>query len=478
MSEDQRFLVIGLDGACWPLIDEWIEEGELPNIKELKEEGLWGPLESTKPPITCPAWKCYTTGKNPGKLGVYWWNAINMDEKKIEVAHSGRFNSQQLWDYLNDEGVDTGIVGIPLTYPPDQVDGFMVAGGPDAVDERFYHPDSVKEEIDELDYKLHPDVVFAGDVEEDGEEVRGIEELVKQRFELGKRLNEKHEPDFLQVTTFYLNSPLHHFFYRSPSVKRVWKEIDSQIGELKDEFDYIMLMSDHGTTPISKSTHINAWLKQEGYLEVEKSKTQVLDSMGLTIQNISSVLDTLGIKNLLANSKTLRNIGERIFPSEGVQRGLGGEATLEGVIWEETQAIGLPQSPIYLTVDEDSPEYEDLREELVAKLRKIEDPETGENVFSQASKYEEVYEGSCEGHVPDILAVDHDNYHNRGGLYMDEFFQESEWKGNNGQNGLFLLHGPDIEAEERDAVLYDLLPTILDTMDAEIPEELDGESLR
>lgn len=478
MEETPRVLVIGLDGACWPLIEDWIEDGSLPTIKNLRETGLSGKLESSKPPITCPAWKCYTTGKNPGKLGVYWWNAINLETKEIEVAHAGRFDSEELWDYLNDNDITTGIIGTPLTWPPDAVDGFMVSGGPDAVDEDFYYPNSVENPLDDLEYKLHPDVVFAGDVEPDGKEVQGIHDLVEQRFELGKRLNKEHKPDFLQITTFYLNSPLQHYFYDDETaVKEIWEKIDAHIDDLADEFDYIVLMSDHGTTPVDKSTHLNAWLKENDYLSVEKPAKGLLADVGLTIQNIAGLLDRIGIKNLLAKSKLLRNIGESVFASNGVSRGLGGEATVKGVNWDKTDAIALPQGPVYLTKDRDHPEYKKEREQLIEEIRSIKDPETGKNVFDEVKTFEEIYSGNHLEKAPDIMALDHDNYHNRGGLYIDEFFKKADWKGNNGKHGLYLIHGPNIEPEERKASIYDLTPTILSLQEIETPENLDGEPL-
>ncbi len=42
-----RTLIIGLDGATWDVIKPLAEEGRLPTLKKLMEEGVWGDLEST-----------------------------------------------------------------------------------------------------------------------------------------------------------------------------------------------------------------------------------------------------------------------------------------------------------------------------------------------------------------------------------------------------------------------------------------------
>ena len=65
-----RVCVIGLDCAPPELVfDRWRDE--LPNLRRLMDSGVWGPLESTIPPITVPAWMSMMTGKDPGTLGVY-----------------------------------------------------------------------------------------------------------------------------------------------------------------------------------------------------------------------------------------------------------------------------------------------------------------------------------------------------------------------------------------------------------------------
>src|SRR5262245_44560464 len=69
-SSRPRGLVIGLDGACWDVLDPWLREGKLPNIARLRDAGVWGNLESVTPPLSAPAWTTAVTGVNPGRHGV------------------------------------------------------------------------------------------------------------------------------------------------------------------------------------------------------------------------------------------------------------------------------------------------------------------------------------------------------------------------------------------------------------------------
>lgn len=65
-----KVMVIGLDSAVPALVfEQWRDE--LPNLRSLAQEGYWGELMSTHPPVTVPAWSSMTSGLDPGELGFY-----------------------------------------------------------------------------------------------------------------------------------------------------------------------------------------------------------------------------------------------------------------------------------------------------------------------------------------------------------------------------------------------------------------------
>ena len=43
---DTKILLIGLDGTTWKVIKPWVDEGYLPALQTLMENGTWGILES------------------------------------------------------------------------------------------------------------------------------------------------------------------------------------------------------------------------------------------------------------------------------------------------------------------------------------------------------------------------------------------------------------------------------------------------
>ncbi len=92
-----RLAVVGLDSADWTLLDRWSHH--LPHISSIRREGVSGRLASCKPPVTIPAWKCYSTGKNPGKLGIYWFAYPDFLDRRLKLNLPGGIGGN-LWDYI------------------------------------------------------------------------------------------------------------------------------------------------------------------------------------------------------------------------------------------------------------------------------------------------------------------------------------------------------------------------------------------
>ncbi len=116
-----KVAILGIDGGSLELIERW--KDELPNFRRIMENGVYGELESTLPPVTCPAWPCMFTGKNPGKLGIYGFATARPDkEYKLQFSSSIDYHSSSLWKILNDYGKDVG-----LMRDADEVAAFAVA---------------------------------------------------------------------------------------------------------------------------------------------------------------------------------------------------------------------------------------------------------------------------------------------------------------------------------------------------------------
>ncbi len=471
-------LAIGLDGANWNLVDKWIADGKLPNLRRLKENGIGGTSKSCLPPLTVPNWKCYSTGKNPGNFGVFRFDRIDTESRSHTFHDYSDFDSPELWDYLNADGLTTGIINKPSTYPPKAVDGFMVSGGPDASDSEyrslesgFTYPSALGDELQAaFDYDVHPTPMISPS-ETGDREVEAILDLIETRFQVARYLLDREAPDFLHLTIFY-NMALQHYFWREEPVLRAWKVIDENLAGFIDDGHDLVIFSDHGTCRVDVTFYINVWLEENGYLTTEQTVDRRLRSLGFTRERALRIAKRLGMVDVL--SKTVPERIQKVLPWE---EGLKRDRVLSAVDWDETSVLASNQGPVYLTLDRDDAEYEPLRTELIERLQALSHPETGAHIVDAVHRGEELYSGPYAGASPDLVIEQGDNVHTSDAIGPNSWWANTGvWQGGNTRNGLFLFHGPSFRqgATDADAEIVDIAPTILHSMNVPVPDDMDG----
>ena len=155
MSDFNKLMVIGLDGGTWDAFDRFIELGYMPNLARLKERSANGVLNSTILPFTMPAWTTFFTGRNPGSHGImsFWQQepeGYNLDNVG-EFVNSTILGPANLWSLMSRKGRKLIVINVPLTYPPQPINGVMVTGmltPPDA--ENMTYPPELKHELEAL----------------------------------------------------------------------------------------------------------------------------------------------------------------------------------------------------------------------------------------------------------------------------------------------------------------------------------------
>ena len=474
-------IVIGLDGANWEMLDDWLTAGDLPRLRRLVDAGVGGTSRSCLPPLTVPNWRCYATGKNPGKLDVFRFDRIDTEAREHVFHDRTDFKSATLWDYLNDEGKRTGIVNSPSTYPPRSIDGFVVAGGPDAsetayrsLESGFATPESVERYLQEtLDYRLHPEPMISP-ADQGAAEIEAILDLIDLRFEAAERLFEREKPDFLHLTVFY-SMALQHYFFTDEPVRRAWKRIDENLARFLDRGHDLLLMSDHGTWHVDTVFYVNVWLESAGYLATRRSVDSALGTVGITRERALAVAKRLGMVDHLR-----RLVPERVQKMLPWEEGVKADRVLTVVDWDRTRAIASNQGPIYLTAERGTPEYEALRTELIERLESLTHPLTGDRLVGAVHRGEEYYDGPYAGNAPDLLLDQGENVHTSDAIGPDSWWaDEGVWAGGNMPEGIFLASGPSFDDRgltER-ADIVDLAPTLLHAMGAAVPRDVDGDVL-
>jgi len=66
-----KVVVMGFDGVDYKYARQYLEEGKLPNLKKLMDQGDFKPLMPTVPAQTPVSWSAFTTGMSPGRNMVF-----------------------------------------------------------------------------------------------------------------------------------------------------------------------------------------------------------------------------------------------------------------------------------------------------------------------------------------------------------------------------------------------------------------------
>jgi len=466
-------VVLGLDGGCFELIQPWIDDGTLPTFLRLTEEGKATDMQSCLPPVTCPNWQCYATGTNPGKMGVFWWEAVNRDEREIENrSTAGDFNGTHYWRLLDGR---TAVLNLPTSYPPSEIDGVHVAGGPGAEQSGYTYPESLEAALEERhEYAVHPEKMSLLSGNDPGNEcIPEIYDLIDMRFDLLEDELETGENELIHVTVFYLNV-LQHFYWDMDVVKRAWEQIDERVKSLleNESLENFFVMSDHGSNEIATTFRINTWLAQNGYLQTEASISDYLHQVGITQERIQPVLAKVGIEWWAR-----RLLPERIqmlLPGEDGSVGKSGKADV--IDWENSQAIASGQGPVYILADNQQ-ERERIVSELIGDIEAITDP-NGNSVFDRVLRGRDVYSGPYTDQGPDIILDQASGVHIEGKIgHNDVFGSPSKWHGENKDTGMFIGYGSDIDetAALSDMHILDIAPTLLHLHGEAVPERMDGD---
>lgn len=487
-----KLLIIGWDGATFDIIKPLVDQGRMPNIASLMQRGVWGKLKSTIPPLTPVAWTSMTTGVNPGKHGIYDAMAYRPDIRKVGFVNATLRNAKPIWSILSERNRPSGVMNIPMTYPPDEVKGFVISGmfTPDGVED-FTYPAEIKKEIEEKFGKYE---IECSQTSKPSTYLKNIIDMVEYRERVTLHLMESHSWDFF-FTVFMESDRVQHFFwkYLDPShpehknygnaISMVYERLDEALGKFIKKAGpdvNIMMASDHGSGPLETAFFLNNWLLKRGYLSLNNDMGKILK-----VKKNSSIK-----KGLVRAVKMIfpKSLIEKIKPA-GFNRQEELNLFLSIIDWETTVAFSEGVAGgIYINHDIVSPaETNELAARLKKELLNLKGP-SGKPVVDNIYMRDEVYQGDHVKNAPDlivicsagyqIIAPNEFLYFNKE--YEDTMFLSHRWSGRHEQDGIFLMSGSAAKkgVEIIDANIQDITPTALYLMRESIPAYMDGRVLQ
>jgi predicted AlkP superfamily phosphohydrolase/phosphomutase len=464
------------------------------------ERGCSGTLFSVVPPVSPVAWSSFCTGVNPAKHGIFdFYEPQSGKAPGIRINNGSCRRRKAIWQLLNEAGLKTIVQNVPMTYPPDAVDGCLISGF-DTPSGRsdFTYPPELKDELNRVlgGYVIEPDP--SPKVRSDAQGyLADLKRTVQNRLAAARHLMTTRAWDFYMIVfmesdraqhTFWKYIDPEHPLYEPAEARRnagcmlaIYQALDAAVGELVDgvpEGTHIVIMSDHGADTVRRDINLNNWLADEGFLAFKRGRRSLIERFG----------DAR--KEALARMGTIRRRILKLRPEQAASR------FFDAIDWPRTRAFFMGTwGKVFIntkarfpfgTVDEGRP-YEQARDAIIERLQRLRDPATGKTVVKQILKREEIYQGPYSGEAPDLLIIWERGYHSalirktlRKGVRSYEpghvFRPVRRMSGDHILEGLFVLVSPDGQQGRSglEARITDVCPTILHLMGLPVPSYMDG----
>jgi predicted AlkP superfamily phosphohydrolase/phosphomutase len=426
----------------------------------MMEKGVYGRLRSSDPPITIPAWTVMASSRSPGVLGLYGFrHRRDNSYKDIWIASSRRVRAKRIWDYVAETGGKSCLVGVPPSYPPFPVEGWLVGGFITPDTKRNYtFPEELAQEIKEVVGEYQVDVEFR--IEDKRSLVKDLFEMTERHFEVIKHLMRTRDWTFYMFVEIGLDR-IHHAFWKyfdethdlhepGSEFENVMEDyyvlLDEKVGELLELVDddtVVFVASDHGGKPMKGAFCVNTWLEEQGLLKLRRPVEKVV----------------------------------RLNDAD--------------VDWENTVAWGWGgyYARVFLNLKGreehgvvDPGDYERVRDDVAERLRSIRGP-NGEVWDTKVLKPEEIY-SECKGDPPDLMVYFDDlNWRSAGTMGQGDLYLPENDTGPDDavhdMMGLYVYYDPgkNLEGREEDLSILDVAPTLMRAMGLRVPEDMEGSPL-
>lgn len=264
--QPNRLLIVGWDGATFDLVDPLLERGRLPNLARLVAAGRTAILESTRIPISSAAWVGATTGRGPGETGIYDFFERVPGSYDVRVIDARSNRCAPLWRILSNRGHGVNIFGVPVTWPPEPVNGVLAAGMLAPPSEAWAWPPEYTDHLRAAG--LVPDVGMW--TQRRRIEFAAILEQIELKERELVRLLAQDDWTFSMVV-FKSLDVLSHQIYDGRAegvVAQLVTRLDRALGSLLEAAGpetNVLVVSDHGFTTYPGSFNVAAWLVEQGY---------------------------------------------------------------------------------------------------------------------------------------------------------------------------------------------------------------------
>lgn len=330
---------------------------------------------------------------------------VDLHNRRFRVNNSSSFKSEEIWDILGINNINSGVIGMPTTYPPKKINGFMVSEmNPKNAD--YTYPHDLSNDLNKMFNYESEFIDFHGKNKDEVAQLCNAN--IIKKFEITDYLVKRYKPEFLHLTIFPIDA-IQHFYWKymqnneekyANVIEDSWILIDEYIKKFLDRYvdknTNIFLMSDHGFTAFKGMFNINKWLVDNGYLVLSNNKS---------IKNIIyQTAYRCGIRGSMVDKfKTLPIINNIIKDTKSLMA----EASESLIDWERSKVIPLPEGILYLNKSVfNNDAYQNILKDLINDISSIKNPNNGKNLAKRIYHKNELYNGKYIDNAPDIIIRD------------------------------------------------------------------------
>jgi predicted AlkP superfamily pyrophosphatase or phosphodiesterase len=276
-ADAQRTVVmVSVDGLAAFYRDD--PRAEMPTIRALADAGAWGRMKASAPTVTWPNHTTLVTGVKPARHGVVGNDYYDRDQRRrVALILDPEFDKEQIikvptvYDVAKAKGLTTAAVRWPASRNAKDLDWQMPEVGANELLHKYTTPALVKE-------------CQAAGVWADGEPTSsGDRDLYIVSDETAtrvfKHILHMHRPNLALLHVIHVDHTEHVSGPRSPEAYAAIRAADEQVREiwelLKCEFAgqaTLVVVSDHGFSPIEHTILPNVTLRDAGLVEVHDKK--------------------------------------------------------------------------------------------------------------------------------------------------------------------------------------------------------------
>lgn len=512
-----RVLIIGMDIADAELIDRWCEEGYLPHLKALREQGLWGRLRTTAEVMHVSSWPTIHTGTLPGKHGIYHAYQINAGEQDIHRSRAKECAQPPFWKFLDSAGRQCVVMDAFFNHPVNHFQGIEILeygtwtwfADPMATPKRIW-----KELVREIGPYPLPEHTRILTVPEP-QEFRDLLVSAAAAKSKAVRWLMGGKPWEMLYVTFAETHPAGHYLWHisdpshqaHPSEKAagledplrdVYVAVDAAIGDILAELDdnvTVVVTSGDGIGPNYAGCHmVPEILNRLGLYyganvgKPEKPAGEEDEEAKQPKKGAASVL-----REMIPLS--FRQSVTRLLP-RSVHYKMSMKWVNTGHDWTRSRAFTIPNANEgYIRINlkgrepqgivEEGSEYRELIEELEASLKELINPQNGRPAVSRVFRIDELYPGEKRPNLPD-LAITWDldaqvlqelGSEKCGNVKKPAGYQIAPYyTGNHRPDAFVIARGPGIAEGSRldSGHIVDLAPTVMTMLGVDPPAHMDG----